>query len=327
MLTEINKKSNINIMEIRTLSPLRYPGGKAFMTDFLTEFIKDNYSVKPVYVEPYAGGAGAALNLLFNGTVDKILINDANIAIFSFWDNLINNTQKFLRKFDSVTPTLEEWMRQRDIFNKLKNISQSNLDLAFAVFFLNRTSRSGVLGSGPIGGITLDQQKKAKYNISARYNKSNLRKRLLNIAEQRKNIEVSNLDALDLLKKILVAPIERQKKVFIYLDPPYYEKGKKLYMDFYNYEDHKALASFLDNSYNFKWILSYDSVLPIKELYSSFKQYEFAIRYSVNLQKQGKELIVHSRNSFMERKVLSHYSKDLIFLEGINSDSKRNLYR
>ena len=327
MLTEINKKSNINIMEIRTLSPLRYPGGKAFMTDFLTEFIKDNYSVKPVYVEPYAGGAGAALNLLFNGTVDKILINDANIAIFSFWDNLINNTQKFLRKFDSVTPTLEEWMRQRDIFNKLKNISQSNLDLAFAVFFLNRTSRSGVLGGGPIGGITLDQQKKAKYNISARYNKSNLRKRLLNVAEQRKNIEVSNLDALDLLKKILVAPIERQKKVFIYLDPPYYEKGKKLYMDFYNYEDHKALASFLDNSYNFKWILSYDSVLPIKELYSSFKQYEFAIRYSVNLQKQGKELIVHSRNSFMERKVLSHYSKDLIFLEGINSDSKRNLYR
>lgn len=327
MLTEINKKSNINIMEIRTLSPLRYPGGKAFMTDFLTEFIKDNYSVKPVYVEPYAGGAGAALNLLFNGTVNKILVNDANIAIFSFWDNLINNTQKFLRKFDSVTPTLEEWMRQRDIFNKLKHISQSNLDLAFAVFFLNRTSRSGVLGGGPIGGITLDQQKKAKYNISARYNKSNLRKRLLNIAEQRKNIEVSNLDALDLLKKILVAPIERQKKVFIYLDPPYYEKGKKLYMDFYNYEDHKALASFLDNSYNFKWILSYDSVLPIKELYSSFKQYEFAIRYSVNLQKQGKELIVHSRNSFMERKVLSHYSKDLIFLEGINSDSKRNLYR
>lgn len=314
-------------MEIRTLSPLRYPGGKAFMTDFLTEFIKDNYSVKPVYVEPYAGGAGAALNLLFNGTVDKILINDANIAIFSFWDNLINNTQKFLRKFDSVTPTLEEWMRQRDIFNELKNISQSNLDLAFAVFFLNRTSRSGVLGGGPIGGITLDRQKKAKYNISARYNKSNLRKRLLNIAAQRKNIEVSNLDALDLLKKILVAPIERQKNVFIYLDPPYYEKGKKLYMDFYNYEDHKALASFLDNSYNFKWILSYDSVLPIKELYSSFKQYEFAIRYSVNLHKQGKELIVHSRNSLMERKVLSHYSKDLIFLEGINSDSKRNLYR
>lgn len=312
-----NKKGKISIMNIRMLSPLRYPGGKAFMTDFLSDFIGYNYSIKPIYVEPYAGGAGAALNLLDRNKVSKIIINDANIAIFSFWDNLVNNTKKFLDKFDSVDPSLEQWFIQKEIFNSLKTVSKSDLDLGFATFFLNRTNRSGVLGAGPIGGITETQQKKSKYKISARYNKDNLRKRLLKVAAMAKKIEVSNDDALELLKKISKKNKAKQNKYFLYLDPPYYVKGKKLYMDFYSSDNHKDLADFLYNNYNFKWLLSYDSVPEIKKLYENFKQYKFFIRYSVNSQKEGEELIVHSKNSDIKVKTLSlsHYSKNIIELE------------
>ena len=75
-------------------SPLRYPGGKAVMSPFLKDFIKANNIHNVVYVEPYAGGAGAALNLLFTRQVDKIIINDASIPIYSFWNSLINHSEQ-----------------------------------------------------------------------------------------------------------------------------------------------------------------------------------------------------------------------------------------
>jgi len=48
-------------------SPFRYPGGKTRLAGFLCKKIKKNFfeNEKIILVEPYAGGAGASLKLLF----------------------------------------------------------------------------------------------------------------------------------------------------------------------------------------------------------------------------------------------------------------------
>lgn len=70
-------------------SPLRYPGGKAKVLGFMRQLIVENFNgEKPVYVEPYAGGAGVALGLLLNDCVSEIYINDFDPAIYWFWKDV-----------------------------------------------------------------------------------------------------------------------------------------------------------------------------------------------------------------------------------------------
>ncbi len=53
-------------------TPLRYPGGKSIMTPFIDRLISVSKLCKPlVYSEPYAGGAGTAINLLLSNKVEK----------------------------------------------------------------------------------------------------------------------------------------------------------------------------------------------------------------------------------------------------------------
>ena len=54
------------------LSPLRYPGGKAKVVDFVQCLIKENALLDGTYVEPYVGGGSVALSLLFNEYVKDI---------------------------------------------------------------------------------------------------------------------------------------------------------------------------------------------------------------------------------------------------------------
>ena len=57
-------------------TPLRYPGGKAKLAAYIKEIIRTNKLYDGEYVEPYAGGAGIALELLFQEYVTKIHIKD-----------------------------------------------------------------------------------------------------------------------------------------------------------------------------------------------------------------------------------------------------------
>ncbi|OTO77314.1 hypothetical protein A5865_001190 [Enterococcus sp. 12E11_DIV0728] len=47
-----------------TKSPLRYPGGKTQLWKFVDTTIKQNNIIEPIYCEPFAGGAGVAIELL-----------------------------------------------------------------------------------------------------------------------------------------------------------------------------------------------------------------------------------------------------------------------
>lgn len=267
-------------------SPLRYPGGKSLMTTFFIDLFEANHMRDVIYVEPYAGGAGAAINLLLSKKVDRIWINDANIGVYSFWNALINEPQRFIQTVLDTPVTLNEWAEQKCVVEKA---SEPSFELGFATFFLSRTNRSGVISAGPIGGRSEEKQQNAKYKIDCRFNKVELIERLRAIAELSERVQVTNLDAIDLLRTL-------NDDVFVYLDPPYYVKGKCLYMNHYTHEEHQVLANFLQNEAVFRWVLSYDDVPAIRTLYSERKLYRFPLSYTVQDVRKGMELLTYSDN-------------------------------
>ena len=55
---------------MQNLSPLRYPGGKSKLADFIGLTIQNLNMPNCTYIEPFAGGSGVALSLLLNGIVE-----------------------------------------------------------------------------------------------------------------------------------------------------------------------------------------------------------------------------------------------------------------
>lgn len=268
-------------------SPLRYPGGKAKLAAFLIEVMKGNGLHEPHYVEPYAGGAGAALRLLFEEYVEAITINDADPRIRCFWQAVTRHNEGFLARLKEVEVTVDEWHRQRAVYDRCD--SRRVLDLGFATFFLNRTTRSGIVhNGGPIGGY--DQT--GNYKIDARFNRVDLARRIQRIGIYADRIDVSGGDGLELLQRI-EADQASAARTLVYLDPPYYAKGAELYLNNFTHDQHAGLAEFLSQPKNFPWVMTYDNVEPIRLLYEHFHPFRFYLSYSAYERRAGQELLIH----------------------------------
>jgi DNA adenine methylase len=83
-------------------SPLRYPGGKTALAPLLAETIQANGIEGGTYLEPFAGGSGLALSLLFSETVGNIHLNDLDRRIYSFWSAILKQSESFLGRLDEV---------------------------------------------------------------------------------------------------------------------------------------------------------------------------------------------------------------------------------
>ena len=267
-------------------SPLRYPGGKAPLANFLAETIELNGLIGCSYFEPFAGGAGAALHLLREGVASEIYLNDLDPHIYSFWRAVLDESERFADAVLSVPVTLSEWRRQREICI-LADATQT-FDLGFATFYLNRCNRSGIiLGSAPIGGYA----QKGEWRIDARFYRKSLAERVLAIGRQRDVIHVSNKDAIEFLASCLLSGDERVPS-FAYLDPPYHEKGNRLYMNTYSDDDHRKLAQYIKQRKDLPWVISYDDSKGIRELYSNCNISKLSLRYSLQKKRNAQELLI-----------------------------------
>ena len=264
-------------------SPLRYPGGKAKILDFMRYLVVLNFQgKKPVYVEPYAGGAGVALGLLLNKDVSEIHINDFDKAIYWFWKDIKEHSKDFIKKIRKTNITLKEWFKQREIYNKGKE----GFDLGFAAFFLNRCNHSGIISGGCIGGT--DQN--GEYKIDCRFNKEKLIQRIERISAIGDGINIYNEDTAKLLTKNQ----EDFKNCLLYLDPPYYETGRKLYQNHYKNSDHEKISKIM-KKLNGYWVVSYDNKPFIVDLYKSYRPHYFSLTYSANTIREGKEVMFFSK--------------------------------
>jgi len=267
-------------------TPLRYPGGKAKLAAFVKAIIKANKLFDGHYVEPYAGGAGIALELMFQEYVEKIHINDVSQPVYAFWKSVLKDTDELCRLIKDTRVTVAAWDRQKKVFANPKDYN--TLQLGFATFFLNRTNRSGILNGGIIGG----RDQTGPWKIDARYNSDELIFRIEAIAKLKSRIKLSHSDALSFLK---FGMTKWPKKTLIYLDPPYFEQGRELYYDYYNPEDHADVAKLIDTKMQSKhWIVSYDNAPEIKRLYAKYSRLVYNIGYSARETKTGKEVMFFS---------------------------------
>lgn len=265
-------------------SPLRYPGGKGKVANFLKLLYLENDLLGSEYVEVYAGGASVALSLLYEDFASRIHINDINGSVYAFWNTVLTDPDGLCRMIVDTPVTVDEWKRQKAIQSAT---DPSELDLAFSTFFLNRTNRSGIISGGIIGGY----QQHGNWKIDARYNKPELCKRIRKVARFRSRITLTQTDAAQLLTKISAAD---QSSLFVYLDPPYYVKGEGLYDNFYQHDDH-VLISQRVQSLKCPWVVSYDAVPEIFGLYGSIRSLRYSLNYSAAEAYRGSEAMFFSR--------------------------------
>lgn len=265
-------------------SPLRYPGGKAKLFPFVSKLIQKNELYQSDYCEPFAGGAGLAIKLLSCGYVNRIRINDIDSALTEFWNAVFFEPERLCRRISDVCMSMDEWYRQKAILADYGGAEP--LDRGFAFFFLNRTNRSGIVeGAGPIGGYA----QSGPWKIDVRFVKDKQIKNIMELSKFSAQVQVSNLDALEFLEAL-----SNTRKNFIYLDPPYYIKGKKLYKNFYNHEDHLAIAAAMARRRDGYWIVSYDDVPPIRSMYSEFSSMDYTLNYSAAVKTFGREVLFAS---------------------------------
>ena len=268
-------------------SPLRYPGGKAKLARIMEFIIKERGYIGGTYIEPFAGGEGIAVELLLRDVVSRIVINDYDKGIWSFWKAILTETERFISEIRTVPLTINEWEKQRDIclnYNK-----KYSFELGFATFYMNRTNRSGIIKGGVIGGL----QQTGKWKIDARFNRESLISRIESIAFRKKDIRLYNQDITTFIEHYVPFYSE---KAMIYFDPPYFKKGKQLYMNFFEFEDHKRIERVIRNSVECDWIVTYDDASEIREIYASYPVMLYDLNYSVSKKCKTSELMIFKSN-------------------------------
>ncbi|MGI9392215.1 MAG: DNA adenine methylase [Parvibaculales bacterium] len=278
-------------------SPLRYPGGKTKLASFVKELFYENKMIGLEYVEPFAGGAGVALSLLFEEYVSTITINDFDRSVYAFWYSVITDNERFCERLERVNIDIPTWFQQKEIQQDKEN--SDLFSLGFSTFFLNRTNFSGVINGGVIGG----KEQNGKYKINARFNKNELIKKIQKIYQYRSRIKVTNRDAVELIQEL--------DPCFVYLDPPYVSKSKDLYMNQLMHSDHKKLSRFLLSAQSqFHWLLSYDCNRLIKDLYHASKNpMHFNLHYGTSKMRTDEYIFTSKRlKTKTSRKIFNNNS-------------------
>lgn len=265
------------------LSPLRYPGGKRKLANFIRLLFYQNDLLDGEYAEPYAGGASVALSLLYGEFVTQVHINDIDPAVAAFWNVVLESTEELVKRIRDVTVTIAEWERQRSV---QESEDPDLIDLAFSTFFLNRTNRSGIIKGGVIGG----KAQTGRWALDARFNKSDLIGRIEKVARYRSRIKTYQLDGAEFISCVLPS---LPPKALAYLDPPYYVKGGDLYEHHYRHEDHERIAA-LVGTIKQPWVVSYDYVPEIEKMYEGYRQRLYGIHYSAQARYRGTEVMVFS---------------------------------
>lgn len=267
----------------KSLSPLRYPGGKFKIYDKVKNLIETNKLGDRSYVEPFAGGFGIGLGLLHDNVVESVILNDFDSHIYNFWYTILNYPDEFLRRMMDIPVTIAERERQIGIYD---DVQADQLNDGFATFFLNRVNFSGVITGGPIGGFA----QSGTYKLDCRFNKDDTKNKVEQIALLRNRIELYNYDASELIVHHLQ---ERVQECFFNIDPPYVEKGHKLYTNFFKEENHRAFERIItEHLHDGCWIITYDDCELIRDIYKDYHMIDYNILHSAGGSAQGKEVVI-----------------------------------
>lgn len=269
----------------RISNPLRYPGSKASLTDYIAAILEENLLSGCTIYEPYAGSATISLEMVVRGYASSAVIVERDPLVYSFWKTVFGCTTELCEEIEKVDVSLKTW----ELFQKYRVVQDptafSIIELGLAGLFFNRTNFSGIIGAGPIGGLS----QSSTYSIDCRFNKNKLIKQIQALSKLKDRVNVIFGDAIQYLST-------HENTIgngfsFVYIDPPYYSQGKKLYRYHYNDEMHKILAEYILLK-DFPWLISYDDHPKIRKLYSNKSYQQIYLDYSVKTSRKGSELLI-----------------------------------
>lgn len=199
----------------KRLSPLRYPGGKSKLIDYL--YSKLSQEQLDTFVEVFAGGASLGLALLDAGIIRKLILNDKDPGVYALWKTILERPQELTERLHDAVPT------HRDLSIAKAFLSHSEAptpELAWSFLLANHLSFSGIVKANPLGGKNGTQEA-----LTVRWNPQALTDRITRIHAMRDRIELHNMDACEFLE----TEGYWYDRATIFVDPPYWEKGKTLY--------------------------------------------------------------------------------------------------
>jgi DNA adenine methylase len=271
-----------------SISPLRYPGSKGFLAEYIESFVRMNFLQGAHLYEPFAGGASVSLSLLSSGAVRRVTLVERDPLIASLWRCIVKEPESLCRRIADTRITLTTWRRVRRLLDESNHAAATELDLGFAGLFLNRTSFSGILSAGPIGGV----KQRSAYKIDCRFNRTDLINRVTRIHAFSNRIAVQEGDGIAYIK----SNRSRIKKNFgfLFVDPPYIGQGKRLYRYFYSRDQHRELADLMQ-TLDSPWLATYDLVSPVRRIYNGSTTRRVFVGYSAKASKREPELLISNR--------------------------------
>ncbi|MFK5668001.1 DNA adenine methylase [Pseudomonas shirazica] len=262
--------------------PLRYPGSKAAFAPVFFEILRQMGVEFSEIVEPYSGSAAISLYALNTDLCERAVLIERDPLVFAFWYSVFNETEALLESIRTIEVNMDTWHR----LQPLRDLQDPDMDrvveLGFAGLFFNRANYSGMIGAKPIGGLS----QSSNYKIDCRFNRDDLVKKVLHLSRLSSRVDVIFGDALSWISK----QVYSADRIY-YVDPPYFDQGKKLYRHFYNVADHIDLYEVLESLEN-TWFLSYDKHHVIEKLYEEFNFISMDFRYSSRMPKLGSELLI-----------------------------------
>jgi DNA adenine methylase len=277
----------------RHWTPLRYPGGKQRLTPFILEVLIANDLVGGEYVEPYAGGAGVAMELLIRNYVRHVHLNDVSYPIYAFWRSVLTQTDELCRLISTASLTVEEWRRRQYIVQNPGDFD--DLQVGFSTFYLNRCNHSGVLSGGLIGGIEQD----GNYTMSARFTRNELVRRIQVIAARSNAISLRRMDAEDFIRTYIP---DLPGETLVYCDPPYFGLKSRLYLNRYTASDHQRIADVIQQQLYRKWVVSYDGTNEIQSYYAQRRKFLYDLKYNAARVYTGTEVFIFSDDVIIPRR-------------------------
>lgn len=280
----------------RYISPLRYPGGKARMHAFLTGHFAAQDTVMggcEIWIEPFAGGAGAGLTMLAHDAIEELWIADTNPGVAAIWQTLITDTAAFADRVATLNPTIEAYRAAQAALEAPEGLDTT--DLALAAFLINRCSRSGIIhpSAGPIGGW----RQTGRWTLRDRYNGEALAQRILYLEPftRDRRIHLQDADAITLIQE-LDGALGIEDEVFVFADPPYIREGGRLYTNSFTEVDHQNLAAALGRCAA-HWAVTYDDEPLLLNLYPDSSVLSFAARHRAQEHRVDQEYMIFSPRS------------------------------
>lgn len=269
------------------VSPLRYPGGKAPLADYIADVLEAHMLVGCTFYEPYLGGASVSLELLGKGSISSAVWVERDPLVYAFWRSVLTDPDGLCDAIDDLDISIETWegfQHYREVQTP-RTRKYSALELGIAGLFFNRTNFSGIIGAGPIGG----RSQSSKYGIDCRFNKERIKEQIRSVSAYSDLITIHYGDAIDFMRK--KSETLSTEFCFTYIDPPYYSQGRKLYRYFYEEQHHIELADFIGKQ-GYPWLISYDDHVRIKELYAQNRIQPIYLDYNVRSSKRATELLI-----------------------------------